>query len=322
MGPYLSQPDKKKYSRDGANAKFRYGASEMQGWRTGMEDAHITEVDFDTDTAFFGVFDGHGGSEVAEFVERHLCSVIRELDSYKNNELGKAMSEGFLKIDELLQTPNGIEEIKTLKAQSKEKEEGNKLAFLLSTPDYDEQGNYRINAGCTANAAFIRGTDLVVANAGDTRSVLCRAGRAVEMSKDHKPDNPEESARIAKAGGEVLDGRVNGNLNLSRSLGDLEFKKVDRLPAEEQMITAFPDLKKETLDRECEFMIIACDGVWDVMQNQEAVDFVRTRLNNDPTVKLSTIVEEIFEHCCAPTTETGLGCDNMTCIIVQFIGLA
>ena len=80
-------------------------------------------------------------------------------------------------------------------------------------------------AGCTSTVAVIFKNQLYVGNAGDSRCVLSRGGQAIAMSTDHKPDLEWEKERIKKAGGEVFDGRVNGNLNLSRSLGDLEYKK-------------------------------------------------------------------------------------------------
>lgn len=81
--------------------------------------------------------------------------------------------------------------------------------------------------GCTANVILIDKTNkkMYIANAGDSRSVLSRKGEAVELSIDHKPDNPEEKRRIEAAGSFVQDGRVDANLNLSRSLGDLKYKK-------------------------------------------------------------------------------------------------
>lgn len=102
-------------------------------------------------------------------------------------------------------------------------------------------------AGCTANVALIHTANpnsanpkvtLYVANAGDSRSVLCRQTQDnklenFDMSVDHKPDNIEEKRRIEKAGGFVSDGRVNGNLNLSRALGDLEYKRDDKLKSHE-----------------------------------------------------------------------------------------
>lgn len=83
------------------------------------------------------------------------------------------------------------------------------------------------DSGCTAVVGLLNGRDLYVANAGDSRCVVCRKGKAIEMSLDHKPEDDEEAARIIKAGGRVtFDGRVNGGLNLSRALGDHAYKMV------------------------------------------------------------------------------------------------
>ena len=89
-------------------------------------------------------------------------------------------------------------------------------------------------AGCTAVCAIVSDNHLVVANAGDSRCVLSRDGKAVALTEDHKPNNEEEFSRIMKAGGFVADGRVNGSLNLSRALGDLEYKQA-QLPPEERL---------------------------------------------------------------------------------------
>jgi protein phosphatase 1G len=88
-------------------------------------------------------------------------------------------------------------------------------------------------AGTTGVVALIVENMLYVANAGDSRCVLSRNGVAVEMSIDHKPDMPSEKARIENAGAVIIDGRVNGNINLSRSIGDLEYKEVTSLPPEQ-----------------------------------------------------------------------------------------
>ena len=96
--------------------------------------------------------------------------------------------------------------------------------------------------------------------------------------------------RIQKAGGWVTSqGRVNGNLNLSRALGDLKYKGDKTLPRAAQVITAEPDIMVHALEGSDEFLILACDGVWDVMSNQQAVDFVGERIGTTP---LSTIAEQ------------------------------
>lgn len=99
-------------------------------------------------------------------------------------------------------------------------------------------------AGCTAVCALVIRGKLVVANAGDSRAVLCRGGTAVALTQDHKPTDDAEMRRIVRAGGEVRDGRVNGALNLSRALGDMEYKLQEGLKPEEQMITAVPEVRR------------------------------------------------------------------------------
>ena len=136
-----------------------------------------------------------------------------------------------------------------------------------------------------------------MANAGDSRCVLCRNGEAIELSLDHKPEDELEMNRIVKAGGKVTaDGRVNGGLNLSRALGDHAYKKNKDLPPEQQMISALPDIKTATIDLEKdEFMILACDGIWNFMSSQNVVNFVRTRLNQGYE-KISNICEEVCNY--------------------------
>lgn len=175
-----------------------------------------------------------------------------------------------------------------------------------------------MDSGCTAVVCLLRGSQLVVANAGDSRCVVCRDGKAIDMSIDHKPEDELERNRIEKAGGRVtLDGRVNGGLNLSRAIGDHCYKMNTDLPDTEQMITALPDVRHLILNDKDEFMILACDGIWNVMSSQEAVDFVKEELKSG-TQSLSQICENLFDFCLAPNTEgDGTGCDNMTCIIVS-----
>jgi len=97
-------------------------------------------------------------------------------------------------------------------------------------------------------------------NAGDSRTVLGIKGRAKPLSFDHKPQNEGEKARICAAGGFVDFGRVNGNLALSRAIGDFEFKKSADLPPEQQIVTAFPEVTIHELGEDDEFVVVACDG--------------------------------------------------------------
>ncbi|XP_034251807.1 probable protein phosphatase CG10417 isoform X2 [Thrips palmi] len=176
------------------------------------------------------------------------------------------------------------------------------------------------DSGCTAVVALLKGRDLYVANAGDSRCVVCRNGTAVEMSLDHKPEDASEWQRITNAGGKVTcDGRVNGGLNLSRAIGDHAYKQNKEKEATEQMITALPDIKTLRINPDVdEFMVLACDGIWNYLSSQDVVDFVRKRIQ-EGKLKMSQICEELFDHCLAPNTlGDGTGCDNMTAVIVKF----
>lgn len=175
------------------------------------------------------------------------------------------------------------------------------------------------DSGCTACVALLQGKRLIVANAGDSRCILARAGKAVELSFDHKPEDDSEKQRIEKAGGKVTsDGRVNGGLNLSRAIGDHVYKRNKDLPDREQMITALPDIETAELCDEDQFIVIACDGIWNYLSSQEVVDYVLDKLKDpEKQKKPSLICEELFDHCLAPNTYgDGTGCDNMTCIII------
>uniref|UniRef100_A0A8B9H7Q2 Protein phosphatase 1G n=1 Tax=Astyanax mexicanus TaxID=7994 RepID=A0A8B9H7Q2_ASTMX len=192
----------------------------------------------------------------------------------------------------------------------------------MCLPGMDGKEEPGSDSGTTAVVALIRGKQLIVANAGDSRCVVSERGKAVDMSYDHKPEDELELTRIKNAGGKVtMDGRVNGGLNLSRAIGDHFYKRNKALPPEEQMISALPDVKVLTLNEEHEFMVVACDGIWNVMSSQEVVDFVNERLKTDGSENraLSSIIEELLDHCLAPDTSgDGTGCDNMTCMIVTF----
>ena len=128
-----------------------------------------------------------------------------------------------------------------------------------------ETDNISLYTGCTACVALITESEIYCANAGDSRCVLSLDGKAVEMSVDHKPDLLTEKARIERAGGYVEDNRVKGVLNLSRSLGDLEYKQDRDISVENQMITCVPEIKIEKLNKAHDFLVIACDGIWDCL---------------------------------------------------------
>ncbi len=330
MGEFLSAPIKEKHSDDNENEKIRFGSCGMQGWRKRMEDAHITEINKGENNQYdiFGVFDGHGGKEVSQFVKNHFTNELISNANFKLGNIKQALQETFLKMDDLMRKENGKIELKELSKKSKEEDDAQEkklgtknsqadmISKLISTQKSEE--DIANMTGCTACVCVIdeKNKKIYFANAGDSREVLCKKGIAYPMSMDHKPDLQIEKNRIYKADGWITDGRVKGNLNLSRGLGDLEYKNNNNLSQEEQMITANPDIVCEDLNDDCDFIIIGCDGIWDCLTNQQACDFVKNRYNNQE--KLSKIIEEMMDSICASDlyNETGVGCDNMTCMII------
>ncbi|CRG96437.1 protein phosphatase PPM2, putative [Plasmodium gallinaceum] len=142
----------------------------------------------------------------------------------------------------------------------------------------DYEDNIAYSCGSTALVAVILKGYLIVANAGDSRAIVCFNGNSLGMSTDHKPHLQSEEARIKKAGGYIANGRVDGNLNLTRAIGDLHYKRDPFLPQKDQKISAFPEITCVTLTPEDEFLFLACDGIWDCKEGHDIVGFVKTRL--------------------------------------------
>src|SRR6185369_7773238 len=110
----------------------------------------------------------------------------------------------------------------------------------------------------------------------------------------HKPDEQSEKTRIERAGGEVIYGRINYGVNVSRAFGDHLYKRNNRLSKKQQMIIAWPDVKTEKLQPNDNFMALICDGVWNSVSNDHLICYINKRL---PKVKpIYKICEEVFQQ--------------------------
>jgi protein phosphatase 1L len=142
----------------------------------------------------------------------------------------------------------------------------------------------------------------VVANVGDSRAVVSKGGKAIAVSRDHKPDQTDERQRIEEAGGFVMwagTWRVGGVLAVSRAFGDKLLK---------QYVVADPEIKEEVVDGSLEFLILASDGLWDVVSNDEAVAMVKPI--EDPEQAAKRLLQEASQRGSA---------DNITVVIVRFL---
>ncbi|WVF66559.1 hypothetical protein IAT40_001299 [Kwoniella sp. CBS 6097] len=140
---------------------------------------------------------------------------------------------------------------------------------------------------------------LYTANVGDARAVICRGGKAVRLTYDHKGSDAQEAKRITDAGGFVMNNRVNGVLAVTRSLGDASMK---------EFVVGSPYTTETTLDDSDEFLIVACDGLWDVCEDQEAVDLIRSIQDPQDASKF------LLDHAMS-----NYSTDNLSVMVVRFI---
>lgn len=296
MGAFLDKPKTDKVTDKGSGNGLRYGVSSMQGWRVEMEDAHSAMIGLPgqrKDWSFFAVFDGHAGHGVSRYCAEKLLEAIISNDDFcrieyesgepNHDSIKSGIKTGFLQLDDQLRA---LPEISTGEDKS----------------------------GSTAICSLISPKQLFIANCGDSRAVLSR-GKTVALSTcDHKPANPGEKKRITDAGGSVMIQRVNGSLAVSRALGDFEYKNVPGRGPCEQLVSPEPEVYVETRDLENdEFLVLACDGIWDVMTNDELCDFVRDRMHL--TDDLELICNYVIDTCLSKGSR-----DNMSIVIVAFEG--
>uniref|UniRef100_A0ACD5UFV6 Uncharacterized protein n=1 Tax=Avena sativa TaxID=4498 RepID=A0ACD5UFV6_AVESA len=174
-------------------------------------------------------------------------------------------------------------------------------SYKSTDNDFLESDSTQNQCGSTASTAVLVGNRLFVANVGDSRAIICRGGDAVPVSKDHKPDQTDERQRIEEAGGFVMwagTWRVGGVLAVSRAFGDKLLK---------QYVVVDPEIREEIVDDSLEFLILASDGLWDVVSNEEAVDM--TRSIQDPEEAAKRLLQEAYVR------ESS---DNITCVVVRF----
>eukprot|EP00501_MAST-03F_sp_TOSAG23-6_P001916 GSMAST32.ASY1.ANO1.1996.1 assembled CDS len=242
--------------------------------RTTMEDAHVVEDEYGgvaTD-GFFGVYDGHGGRGVVEFVAKYLA------DNFQKE----------LAFDE-----------------SRSMEDRQTCAYLVT--DIMSRKAGLMSSGCTAITCFLTQNEegnphIYCANVGDARIVVAAEdGTAIRMTYDHKASDESENKRITEAGGFVLRNRVLGMLAVSRSFGDHGLK---------QFVSARPYMKDMCI-KNSQFMILACDGLWDVISDQKAIDIVKNTFLNKPQESL------VAKALVDAALEAGSS-DNITVMVVFF----
>lgn len=254
-----------------------WGSFATCGRRETMEDTHFLLPHMhNEDIHVFGIFDGHRGAAAAEFSARALPRFLQALSSFSSPI--DALKEAFVKTD------IGFRE---------------ELDFCRKSKKVIQKDWH---PGCTAAAVLIVRNKLFVANAGDCRTILCRAGCPVVLSKDHVASCLEERERVINAGGQVKwqvdDWRVGpAALQVTRSIGDDDLK-----PA----VTAEPEISETILSAEDEYLVMASDGLWDVLSSAEVVSIIKDTVK-EPGLCSKRLATEAAERGSK---------DNITVIVV------
>mmetsp|Transcript_50747 Transcript_50747/g.104414 ORF Transcript_50747/g.104414 Transcript_50747/m.104414 type:complete len:281 (+) Transcript_50747:78-920(+) len=265
------------------------GWAEDQGRRPEMEDGFVFVDQFGgrKTSAFFAVYDGHGGRQVVDFVTRELHeNVLRELR--KTSSVPDALLQAFQQTDGEMVRRN-----------------------IMSS-------------GCTACCCLLQeerhARVIYTAHLGDSRAVMARGGGATRLTSmtDHKATDPLEAKRVIEAGGQIINDRVNGMLAMTRALGD-HLLKMPILPND--VVSNVPDITSTDLSSQDTFVILACDGVWDVMNDQQAVELVNESLQELRPILPQLQAEgrsmaEILSRMLVEEALARGSNDNISCVVI------
>ncbi|KAF3432796.1 hypothetical protein FNV43_RR23898 [Rhamnella rubrinervis] len=268
-------------------ARIRWGSTRLQGPRDEMEDDIVVRSDGLDGFSFAAVFDGHAGFSSVKFLRDELykecCAALQGglLLGQKNFKIiTEALQEAFQRVDK------------------------NLLNWLEITGEADE-------SGATATLVFVGNDMLFISHVGDSCVVLSRSGKAETLTNPHRPYGSnhaslQEIKRIREAGGWIVNGRICGDIAVSRAFGDQRFKTkknemlkkgvedgrwsekfVSRVQFRGDLVTAFPDIFQVDLGTDAEFILLASDGLWDYINSSDAVAFVRTQLRQHGDVQIA-----------------------------------
>ncbi|KAL9253405.1 putative protein phosphatase 2C 10 [Drosera capensis] len=256
----------------GSHSSVKYGFALVKGKANHpMEDYHVAKFVQvkGHELGLFAIYDGHLGDTVPTYLQKHLFSNILKEENFWSDP-SASISKAYESTDQ---------------------------AILSHSPDLGRGGSTAVTT------ILIDGQKLYVANVGDSRAILSRRGQAVQMTTDHEPNT--ERGSIENKGGFVSNmpgdvARVDGQLAVSRAFGDKNLKS---------HLRSDPDIKKADINHDTDLLILASDGLWKVMSNQEAVDIARKI--KDPLKAAKQLATEALNR------ESK---DDISCVVVRFTG--
>lgn len=270
---------------------FKFASAVAKGRRKTMEDLATCQVGFTgkkyvKDIGWFAVFDGHGGRRVADYCSKNMFSRFMHTDTMKSYQLTvdnitRGLREAYLEMDD---------EVDSL------------APLLITQPPKTCIGKPRdvyVNCeytGTTATTVVLTKSHIHVAHVGDSRAVFVSDGKVKYETFDHHPDAPEEMKRILEANGSVVNSRIEGNLAVSRAIGDFVYKRDLARKISQQWVIPIPVV--ETFERtpEDEYLIIASDGLWAVMETDEVIEFINEKTKSKG-MSLARCCDELMNEC-------------------------
>ncbi|OII74892.1 PP2C-like phosphatase [Cryptosporidium ubiquitum] len=308
--------------RDPQSITLNCGFYETKGTRSYMEDRTFLSLDVlnqESNTqnkkpviSFFGIYDGHNGEFAVDYLKNHLhknFSLSFNLLNYGEpiqNTVNALVDSFYLTENQIKKqyfNSNDKQILKELETIIDQKQGLN----INSEASIKGQNIKHISSGSTAIVCCITSSTLCIANLGDSRAILCKCGRAYSLTKDHRiKSNFEERERVKSEGGTFDDeGYLSGNLAVSRAFGNWDVSNGMKL----QGLSSTPEIYVHNITHEDEFLLIACDGIFESFMDQEAISLIRRALieNSDPNVAAEKLISAALQR---------QALDNLSTIIV------
>jgi protein phosphatase 2C family protein 2/3 len=303
---YASKED---FSEEDIIKGYAYNSS-MGNIRDYNEDTiTATKIIFNNDNKnennfyFFGIFDGHGGSGCSLYLKKNLHKFIKNFSKEAIREAINITEEKFLKEEAL-----------------------------------DEKGEVKDQSGSCGIMTMIQNNKCIIANVGDSRLVVYRNRKVFFCSEDHKPGSNIEKERITKAGGKIYqtpslfplyqNGKeieipwrvLPGRLSVSRTFGDVEAKE-EKFGGNKNVVVALPDITEIELNDEFNFIILGCDGIFDVLSNEEILECVKIVLNEKNIQEIIQVVNisQLYGDSAEIIVKSSLAkdsFDNVSCVVI------
>jgi serine/threonine protein phosphatase PrpC len=298
-----------------AAGRLKVGVHAHPGGLDYMEDENVVHTT--ADFAFFCVYDGHGGTHAAQFCRDRLHFNIMASPAFNAGDARTALLEGFAKTeaDLLLEQGQALAERAMATTQDAQGAQGRGSAGGGGAQLPPSGSVPSVCCGSTALVALLRADSLHLAWLGDCRAVLCRGGKAVDLTVDHSlaegaagaggAEEGTERARVLREGGQIEAGRLSGFLEVARAFGDVDYLTGCKPVG----LSGLPELSSQRLEPEDEFVLLGSDGLWSVVNSDAAVALARAELQAYGDANMAS--EKLVEVALRRNAD-----DNVTAMVV------